>query len=133
MQHGIGGVLSYNERSRIADDTLALYNLQSTDSNDDFSHRDAGLAGIQRDEADVNRLVWELKRLGVFSKHSESLVCLFTGDVAPDDVRDELLSAEVKGTSLVLDFVKSRLKDRSVDFYSRIPQNKAKTLATMYV
>ena len=39
--------LTYNERSRIADDTLALYNLQPTDSNDDFSHRDTGPAGIQ--------------------------------------------------------------------------------------
>ena len=124
--------LTYNERSRIADDTLALYNLQSNDSNDDFSHRDTGPAGIQRDKADVNSLVREFKRLGVVSKHSESLVCLSTGDVAPEDVRDELLSAEVKGTSLVIDFVKSHLIDRSVDFYSRIPQNKAKTLATMY-
>ena len=47
-------------------------------------------------------------------------------------MRDELLSANVKGTSLIINFVKSRLKDHAVDFYSRIPQNKEKTLATMY-
>ena len=77
-----------NERSRIADDTLALYNLQPTDSNDAFSHRDSGPAGIQRDESGVRCLVREFKHFGVFSNRMENMVCLSTGDVAPDDVRD---------------------------------------------
>ena len=84
-----------SERSRIANDMLALYNLQPTDTNDDFSHRDSGPAGIQRDETDVRCLVREFRHFGVFSNRTEKTVCLSTGDVAPDDVRDELLSAEV--------------------------------------
>jgi len=67
-----------------------------------------------------------------FSNTTEDLVCLSTGDVAPDDVRDGLLSVEKKGVTLVQDFVKSRLIEQSTDFYSRLPQNKAQTLATMY-
>ena len=67
-----------------------------------------------------------------FSNTTEDLVCLSTGDVAPDDVRDGLLSVEKKGVTLVQDFVKSHLIEQSTDFYSRLPQNKAQTLATMY-
>jgi len=84
-----------NERSRIADDTFALYNLQPTDSNEDFSHRDSGPAGIQRDETDVRCLVREFRHFVVFFNRMENMVSLSTGDVAPDDVRG-LLSAEVK-------------------------------------
>jgi len=124
--------LTYNERSRIADDTLSLYNLQQTDSNDDFSHRDTGPAGIRRDQSDIAKLVSEFKRLRVFSNTTEDLMCLSTGDVAPDDVRDGLLSVEKKSVTLVQDFVKSHLIEQSTDFYSRLPQTKAQTLATMY-
>ena len=61
-----------NERSRIADDTLALYNLQPTDSNDDFSHRDSDPAGIQQDETDVRCLVREFRHFwGIFQSYGK--------------------------------------------------------------
>ena len=81
---------------------------------------------------DIANIVREFKRLRVFSNTTKDLICLSTGDLAPDDVRGGLLSVEKKGTSLNHNFVKSRLIEQTTDFYSRMPHNKAQTLATMY-
>ena len=52
--------------------------------------------------------------------------------VAPEDVKTQLLSAGEKGDTLVQEFVASRLMDKTTDVYSKLPQNKAKTLGSVY-
>ena len=49
---------------------------------------------------------------------------LTTGDVGPDYVRTDILTAEVKGESLVKVFVKDILMESLTIFCSMIPQNK---------
>ena len=84
-----------------------------------------GPSGIKRDELDVQKLKHEFEKFKVFSNPDGELVSLTTGDVGPDDVRTDSLTAEMKGKSLVKEFVKDRLTESSTtDFYSRIPQNK---------
>lgn len=124
--------LTSSERARICDDTLALFGLHHNDSNDDCYHRDAGMAGIRRDEDDIMKLVSEFNRFRVFSQPSPELINLATNDIVPDDISNEILSAEKKGVTLVNNFVESRLLKNETDFYARIPQNKPKTIATMY-
>ena len=55
-----------------------------------------------------------------------------TYDVAPDDIAAELLKAETLGERKVLKFVKERLQDKSVDFYSTVKRINPKTLETKY-
>lgn len=57
---------------------------------------------------------------------------LSNNDIVPDEITSDILSAEGKGHKLVTEFVKSRLDEQDTDFYSRIAQIKAKTMATMY-
>ena len=45
--------IAYNERARISDDTLAMFDLQHHDTNSDWRHKDMGQAGVTRDELDV--------------------------------------------------------------------------------
>ena len=59
----------------------------------------------------------------------DALICLTTNDVAPEDVANELLSAEVEGQAVVEGFVNDRLIDKTTDFYSTLKLNKTKTLA----
>lgn len=124
--------LTYNERARISDDTLGLFGLQHEDTNDDWSHRDTSATGIKRDEEDIRRMMGEFNRFQVFSRETPELMSLSTNDIVPDEITNEILSAERKGHSLVSDFVKSRLHNKDVEFYSRIPQVKAKTIGSMY-
>jgi hypothetical protein len=70
--------LTYNECARISDDTLTLFGLQHSDANDDWSHRDAGAAGIKRDEVDIAKLTNELERFNVFSQSTSELIILST-------------------------------------------------------
>ena len=84
-----------------------------------------GPSCIKRDELDVQKLNHEFEKFEVFSNPDGELVSLTAGDVGPDDVRTNILTAEVKGESLANLFVKDRLMESSTtDFYSRIPQNK---------
>ena len=52
--------------------------------------------------------------------------------MAPEDVKTELVTAGEKGGTLVQEFVASRLMDKTTDFYSKLPRNKAKPLGSVY-
>lgn len=125
--------LTYNERARISDDTLSLYDLQHDDTNSDWRHRDMGPAGLKRDELDVEKLKQEFEKFKVFSNPDGELISVSTGDVAADDIRTDILTAEEKGEGLVKEFVKDRLMKKSTtNFFAKLPKIKSKTLGTMY-
>ena len=102
--------MTYNEHSRISDDTLHLFGQQYRDTIDDWTHRDAGKAGLKRDDDDVRKLIKEFERFQVFS-HSSELMNLSNNDIVPDDITSDILSAEVKGHTLLMEYVKSRLDE----------------------
>jgi hypothetical protein len=104
---------------------------QHDDTNDDWTHRDAGKAGLKRDEEDVRKLMKEFERFQDFSHSTSELMNFSNNDIVPDEIASDILSAEGKGHKLVTEFVNSRL-DEEDNFYSRIAQIKAKTMATMY-
>lgn len=57
---------------------------------------------------------------------------LSASDIATDDIMTDILKASGKGESLVKEFVKDRLMENSTtNFFSRMSQNKSKTLGTM--
>ena len=87
---------------------------------------------LSRDDSDTKKLVHELERFQVFDRSCDRLVVISTSDVAPDDIAAELLDAELLGERKVLEFVKERLQDKSLDFYSTMKRKNPKTLQTMY-
>ena len=98
--------LTYNERAQLLDGILSMFGLQMEDVNDDWNHRKTGLSGRKQD---VSKLVSHFQRFGVFSYAGDELVSQSTNDVAPEDVKTELVTAGEKGGTLVQVFVASRL------------------------
>ncbi len=62
-------------------------------------HKDILPARLQRAEGDVNTLVSKIKVFNPFGHDNSDLVVISTNDVAPCDVKDDLLSAPEKGKS----------------------------------
>jgi hypothetical protein len=128
--------LTYNEKARIADATLHMFDLNVEDDVDaEWCHSDSGPTRLKRDEDDVTKIMNEFRRFDVFSEggeFDENLICLSTRDVAPHDIMEEISSAFQIGVSQVENFVSTRLIDKSTDFFSKIPRHKNKTLASMY-
>ena len=89
--------LTYNERARISDDTLRLFGKKHDDGNDDWNHKDAGKAGLKRDEEDVRKLMKEFERLQVFSHSTSELMNVSNNDIVPKEIASDIMSAEGKG------------------------------------
>ena len=75
----------------------------------------------------------QFRKYGVFSTDGPELVCIPTKDVAPDDIKNELLGAWRRGQMLIEDFVNLRLSVQpKVGFYDTIKKQKAKTFSALY-
>jgi len=64
------------------------------------SHRDLGKARMRRDEENVLNLVSHFTRYDVF-RLTENLVVVTTGDVASEEIKQDLLAAEEIGKTIV--------------------------------
>lgn len=73
-----------------------------------------GKSRMRRDEEDVLKLVYEVFR------HAENLVSATTGDVASEEIRHDLLSAEEIGKTIVKQFVQDRLIKKHVKLHDRV-------------
>lgn len=89
--------ITYNEKARFSDDTLALFDLQHRDTNNDWRHRGMGHAGLKCAELDVQKLQDEFIKFKVFSNSDGQMMSLSTGDVATDDIMTDILKASGKG------------------------------------
>ena len=96
--------LTYNEHSRISDDTLHLFGQQDRDTLDDWTHRDAGKAGLKRDDDDVRKSIKEFERFQVFLHSTSELMNLSNNDIVPDDIALNILSSEAKGHTLLMEY-----------------------------
>ena len=96
------------------------------------SHGDLGSHRIKRDQNDVTRLHDQIKQYNPFGRDCEGLVCISTSDVAPDDIKEDLLSASTHGKEKLQTIVQQHLSlNASRSLYDMIPKNKSKTFATM--
>ena len=81
---------------------------------------------------DVERIVEQLRHFSVFSHNGPDLICLATNDVAPENIKDALLSSKDRGQAKVREFVQSRLIGTDVSFHDTLKQTKSLTLKNMY-
>lgn len=88
-------------------------------AKDGVGHKDLGKARVQRDEEDVQRLMSHFRRYDVFRK-TENLVVVTTGDVASEEIKQDLLGAEEIGKTIVDEFVQVRLIKKEVKFHDSL-------------
>ncbi|KAG1652798.1 hypothetical protein GQR58_026049 [Nymphon striatum] len=77
------------------------------DVDAEWTNQEVGPTRLVRDEEDLCKIMAEFQRLGVFTdteEHVEDLVCLATKDVVPDSIKEDVLKARERGTTLVEEF-----------------------------
>ena len=121
--------LTYNEQAKLSDDTKEMFGIGT--AKDGVLHKDLGKARVQRDEEDVQRLMSHFKRYDVFRK-TENLVVVTPGDVASDEIKQDLLVAEEIGKTILNEFVQVRLIKKEVKFHDSLKQQTLKTFETLY-
>ena len=121
--------LTYNEKAHIAECTTGLFNIMN-DEEAAPTRKDSLPNGIIRDEQDILLLVKQFERFKVFEPCTE-LCCISTNDLAPDDIREDLLEAEQRGLLLLKDFVRERIINRDMSFFSPIHRNKSRTFGSL--
>jgi uncharacterized membrane protein len=103
-----------------------MFNFMRTDGSD---HKDTGRNRIKRDEEDVVKLVAQFERYDVF-RQTTDLVAVTTGDVASDDIRNDLLQAKERGEAraAVKTFVQERLIKKETKLHDKIKQQSLRRL-----
>lgn len=125
--------LTFNERSRIVHDTSAMLDMHATDEDYNPSYmKEAEPSRLKRDKQDVQKIVDQLKRFGIFQHQNPSVVSLATRDVASPQITESLLTAHAQGQDKFKEFVGSRLITKNVGFHDKLRQSKSPTLKSMY-
>ncbi|KAF3854292.1 hypothetical protein F7725_022347 [Dissostichus mawsoni] len=102
--------ITYNERASLAEDTRSLFGLTHDDDDDEETHKDCLQSRIKRDNHDVIQLVDQFQRYNVFQQeHMYDLVSLTTGDVASEEILNDLTHAAESGKKNITELVKNRL------------------------
>ena len=105
-----------------------MFNVTRADGSD---HKGIGRNRIKRNEEDVVKLVAQFERYDVF-RQTTDLVAVTTGDVASDDIRNDLLQAQERGEAAVKTFVQERLIKKETKLHDNIKQQKLKMFGTLY-
>ncbi|MES9881148.1 MAG: hypothetical protein ABW185_09730, partial [Sedimenticola sp.] len=127
--------LSYNMRSHIAEDTYAMYNINSGEK---LIHNESTRSRQVRDNADENALLSTFERFGVFTPGTTTLQNIATKDIATVAIQDALLNAKCVGQMQLQVFVQERLAVAESDeiphisLYDAITKSNAPTFATLY-
>lgn len=122
--------LTYNERAQLSEDTKAMFGILA-ELEEGSSHKDLGKTRMKKDEDDVLKLVSQFSKYEVF-RQTENLVVITTGDVASEEVKQDLLEAEKKGERKLQEFIQERLIHKTANFHDTIKQQKLKTFETLY-
>lgn len=121
--------LTYNERATISEDTKAMFGLKKEEEND---HKDSSSSRVKRDEDDISKLKSTFMKYDVF-RSTKDLVAITTGDIATDEVKEDLLHAKDKGSRLVSTFIQERLGENAdKNFHDTIKLQKLKTFESLY-
>ena len=123
-------MLTCCELSRLSDEIRQQAGLTA---NRRLIQKEAGPMRMARDEDDVKRIHNQFIAFNPFDRDTEDLVCISTNDVAPPDIREDLLTAHIRGKVLVNEFISMRLTENvQVQFCEKIKQNKSKTFAVLH-
>ncbi|KAJ4925401.1 hypothetical protein JOQ06_018133, partial [Pogonophryne albipinna] len=125
--------ITYNERASLAEDTRSLFGLTHDDDDDEEMHKDCLQSRIKRNNHDVIQLVDQFQRYNVFQQeHMYDLVSLTTGDVASEEILNDLTHAAESGKKTITELVKKRLGTTNTDFHASLTKRKPKTFSSLY-
>ncbi|MEW8545283.1 MAG: hypothetical protein AB2693_17305, partial [Candidatus Thiodiazotropha sp.] len=124
--------LTFNQRSAIAHETMTMYGLQNDGMSNKQKQKEIGAARIRRDEKDVKLITEQLERFHLFKIDQPELVSIASRDVAPEELRNALLSAESHGKEKLNAFIEKRLISQEVNFHQAISKSNSLTLKSMY-
>ena len=123
--------LTINERAKLAKETKLMFGMENEGDDDDWSHKDIGPSRIKRDNDDVDTLVHQLEKFQPFQA-TKHLLCVTTGDVIPDDIQQDLLSADQRGIIMLKEFVEDRYVNKTVKLHASITKKKSKTFKNLH-
>lgn len=129
--------LTCHERAAITTATKDMCGLH--DSDRVGTHREGASKRVERDEADIQKLLKVITSgmmTDPFSLDEEEdgalpLVNIATGVVMPSDTASHLLNSYNTGTTQMMEFVEQRLNTNKVKFFDAIPNLKIKTFASL--
>ena len=126
--------LTYNERAQLSRETRTLFGLTDDTGDDDGErcHKDLGASKIKRDEEDVKKLMQSFDKSKVFRNQTESLINIFSGDVATSDIAQSLHDVQMTGKEAHKEFVQNRLIDKKTSFHATMTKVKVKTFSSLY-
>jgi hypothetical protein len=124
--------ITYNERTQLVRDTKEMFNITAERSEDDMLHKDLGTKRLKTDKQEMRKIVDEFEKFGIFSCEAQELVSLTTGDVAPGDVQEALLTAHDRGVMIVHEFVTNRLVKKTKKFHDPIKTPQHLTFNALY-
>jgi len=124
--------LTFNEKSRLVDETCAMLDVRTEDDEYSPIMKETGPSRMRRDKQDVQKIVDQLNRFRVFSLDDPDVVCLATRDVAPATVTEALMTAHSRGESKLNMFVHDRLSTQTTGFHEKLKQLKSPTLKSMF-
>lgn len=97
------------------------------------TQKDAGEKRIARDEDDVEFLEQQLSQFNPFGRDTGNLICISTNDLAPPEIKQDLLSAKTRGQHQMKEFIENRLGENPTStFRDTISQNKSKTFRSLH-
>jgi hypothetical protein len=119
--------LTSHERASVTTAFKAMY-MQERNHVD--THKEAATRRVERDEADVQKLLSCFTTnlmINPFSAENESLANIATGVVLPANIAGDLVQCTKKGKEMMNTFVEKRLNTNEVSFWDPISQLKVKT------
>ncbi len=99
--------LTYNDMARLSESTRSMLGVNVKNESE---HIEAGKERMQKDESDVEAIADQFRRFDVF-REDANLYCISTNDVATEDIKVQLLSAQSRGGEVADSFVASRLAE----------------------
>ncbi|KAG1693201.1 hypothetical protein GQR58_007155 [Nymphon striatum] len=120
--------LTYNEKSQMADAAYKMFGIDiDRDVDAEWTNQEVGPTRLVRDEEDLCRIMAEFQRLGVFTDTEEHVE-----DLVLESLKEDVLKARERGTTLVEEFVTTRLIEKSTDFYATLARKKTPSISRMY-
>jgi len=133
--------ITWSVRSQVSRDTGILFEQFSDEEETELHRKDSTPARINAEEEKVEALIQLLETQDVFRLPNKEknldistnkLVAISSKDVASDDICQDLLSCESRGKEMVEQFIRTRLDEKSTDFYAPLQKIKSKTFAHLY-
>ena len=123
-------VINAHQRAEISKNCKEMAGLDELST---CQHKETGQSRLQRDEASVQAVLEVVTTASnpFSSLGCSSLVNIFSGIVASDEVERDIQHAYDMGEKKIVQFVEERLKSDNIDFFSRLTCLKLKTFSSL--